>query len=102
MAEDNNSSAGIETPIGKVNFSGKRTAEFIAILSLTLLGVLAYGFWDHKNDSKDNQKELTSAIKELAAANIQQVKEQRVMNCLLASRQEDRRTMLPECERISR
>ena len=96
------STAGITTPLGSLNFSGKRMAEFISVLLLCMFGVLSYAFYTHNKDSDSNAKQLTEAIKDLASANLLQVKEQRVMNCLLTLPQNDRQTQLANCERIAR
>ena len=104
MPEENNSDskAGITTPLGSLNFSGKRMAEFISVLLLCMLGVLSYAFWAHGTATDANDKELAAAIKDLANSNLLSVKEQRVMNCLLTVEQKDRQNQLTNCERIAR
>lgn len=80
---EENSSAQIQTPIGSVQFNGKKTAEFISILSLCALFVLAYVLWDHQTDSKANAQVVQHYLK-------QNVESQRMMNCLLSLPQEER------------
>ena len=104
MPEENgsDSKAGITTPLGSLNFSGKRMAEFISVLLLCMFGVLSYAFWTHNKESDSHASALTSAIKDLASANLLQVREQRVMNCLLTIDQKDRQNQLANCERVAR
>lgn len=102
MPDENNTSSEIKTPIGSVSFTGKRVAEFIAILSLSLLAVLGYAFWDHKIDTKDLGSQMVAAIKEMTKAQMENVREQRVMNCLLSIEQKERPQRLADCERMAR
>ena len=81
--DDGNGSAEITTPIGSVRFGGKRMAEIIAVMSLCLLGVLAFVLFEHMADTKASGKELTAAVREMASA-------QREMACII-SLPEDRR-----------
>ena len=92
----------IPTPWGPGSFSGKRMAEFISVLLLCMFGVLSYAFYAHNKDSDSNAKELSQAIRDLASTNVLQVREQRVMNCLLTIDQKDRQNQLSNCERIAR
>ena len=104
MPEENgsDSKAGITTPLGSLSFSGKRMAEFISVLLLCLMGVLSYAFWTHTKDTDSSTQALASAIKDLANTNVLQVREQRVMNCLLTIDQKDRQNQLSNCERIAK
>lgn len=100
MAEENGNGEGsIQTPIGSMSFKGKRTAEFIAILSLCLLFLMGYVLWEHKKDTKDLRVELLASVKELVAA-------QRETTCLLALPQEKREAEFTStngiCKRLSR
>ena len=96
MAEENNESkADIKTPLGSLSFSGKRTAEFIAILSLCLLFLLAYTFWEHKTDAKEATKELIIGVKEFSVA-------QREMACIISLPQEQRSQSSAFCKTIAR
>ena len=104
MPEENEdtSKAGITTPLGSLSFSGKKMAEFISVILLCLFGVMTYAFFEHNGNTTTTGKELTIAIKELATANLAQVREQRVMNCLLTIDQKDRQNQLSNCERIAK
>ena len=82
--------------------SGKKTAEIISILLLCLFGVLSYAFWTHTTVSDKHGSELLVVLKEIHTGNMAAVREQRVMNCLLTIKQDDRRTALADCERIAR
>ena len=110
MSEDNGTTT-IETKWGKI--TGRKTSELIAVLSLCALAVVGYAFHKHEESTKDDNKQfreaitkgnsdLSGALKDLANATQGQVKEQRVMNCMLAIPQADRRQMLAECERIAK
>ena len=92
---DDNGSGEIKTPIGSVSFSGKKTAEVIAILSLCLLFVLAWVLWEHKADAKEQQESLTTVMKEMVSA-------QREQNCLIAIKQDERENKAEFCRRIVR
>ena len=115
MSEENgdnvDSSTTIETKWGKI--SGKRTSEIIAIFSLCIMAVGAYAFYKHEESTKEDNKQFREVVKEgnsdlaramnnLATATQGQVREQRVMNCLLTVNQGDRRQALAECERVAR
>jgi len=100
MSEENGNGTEIKTPWGSI--SGKRTAELITIISLSLTGVLAYAFWEHKNDAKTAGSEVVLAIKEFTAAQRDSNKEQRITNCLIALEPQERKGALDRCERIAR
>lgn len=98
MSDENgngNTSSEIKTPIGSVSFSGKKTAEFIAILSLCLLFVLAYVLWDHKVEARSNGDTLITALQAMVQA-------QREQNCLISIKQDEREQKAEFCRRISR
>lgn len=101
MSEEN-SEAGITTPLGSASFKGKKTAEFIAIFCLFLLGLFGYILWEHKADARtaalelaQRDGQLSQAIREMASSN-------RVLACLMATKQEEREAKLAQCERIAR
>lgn len=79
-----------------------RGSDILGVGTMMVVCLVAYVLWEHKGDSHENGKNLTVAIKEMTAAQTEGVKAQRVMNCLLATDQKDRRTMLETCERIAR
>lgn len=101
MPEENNerSEGGIKTPFGELTFKGKRIAEFIALISLTLLFLLAYILYEHKGDTKTSESSLAAAIKEQAAA-------QRLMSCLISLPQDQRKREFASessfCRQLSR
>ena len=110
MSEDNGTTT-IKTKWFEM--SGKRTSELLAAFSLCALVVVGYAFHKHEESTKEDNREfreviqkgqldLSTALKDLASATQGQVKEQRVMNCMLSIPQADRRQMLAECERIAR
>lgn len=101
MSEDNTESS-ITTPLGGVSFKGKKTAEFIAILSM--VGVLWVGWvlWEHKAEAKQDNNNIALAIREFTAAQRESTVVQRVTNCLMATKQDEREAKLAQCERIAR
>lgn len=101
MSEEQ-SEGSITTPLGSVNFKGKRTAEIISILCLALMFLLSYVVYEHKTDTKDMGNQFISAVKELTVATRDNVQAQRVMNCLLTLDQKDRREALATCERLAK
>lgn len=94
MSEEN-SEAGITSPIGSVSFKGKKTAEFIAIFALALMLLFGYILWEHKAEAKENGGNIANALREIAVSN-------RVLACLMATKQDDREAKLAQCERIAR
>lgn len=115
MSEETNG-ADVNLEIGgqKVNVRNVKSLNTLATVA-SLLGVilLCYVVWEHKMDASAQEVKresaaaqrdvlLTSAIKEMAAAQKEGVVAQRVMNCLLSTDQKDRRAQLDTCERIAR
>lgn len=118
MAEDTNNTEGaVTTPLGSVSFKGKRTAEFITILSLLLLAVLATLYWTHIQATDQQNashveavRELTKSLREqsqsMTAALQEQTKSQRLTACLISLPQERREREFSSessfCQRLSR
>ena len=92
---DENTEAGITSPIGSVSLKGKKTAEFIAIFCLSLLLLLSYILWEHKAEAKESSTSISQAMRDIAISN-------RVLACLMATAQEQREAKLAQCERIAR
>ena len=88
-------SGEIKTPLGSVSFSGKKTAEVIAILSLCLLFLLAWVLWEHKADAKGHGDSLTSVMKDMAQAI-------REGNCINSYPEAERESKIEMCKRITR
>lgn len=101
MNEENNtgSESGITTPLGSLNFKGKKAAEFISIVLLALFAVLAYAFWEHKTDQKAADTNITAAMKDNASAT-------RLMACLISLPQDERKREFTQdssfCKQMSR
>ena len=74
----------------------------IGMIVCSGLVLLWFVLTDHKTDTREVSAIMVSAIKEMTAAQRDNVKEQRVMNCLLATKQDERRGALQDCERIAR
>ena len=91
MSEENGSTeGGIKTPLGELSFKGKRTAEFITILSLLLLAVLATLYWTHEKTSEKQTGEFVSALKDLSKVGREQAQAQRMTSCLISLPQDKR------------
>lgn len=92
MSEENT-----EVSVSKdgISLKGKKTAEIIAILSA--IGVLWVGWvmLEHKAEAKETGVSLVAALKEISQSN-------RVLACLMATKQEEREVKLAQCERIAR
>lgn len=91
--QEGNGNLEVKTPWG--SFSGKRTAELIAILSLCILGVLGYAFWEHKLEAKASGDSLTAVMKDLATAI-------REGNCINSYPEAERESRVQQCKLISR
>jgi hypothetical protein len=85
MAEENSEVALSGGPSGvTASYKGKKMAEVISVGLLLLCGVLAYAFWQHKDDTKETSNQIVTAIKEMSLATRANVEAQREMNCLLS------------------
>jgi hypothetical protein len=97
---------GITTPIGSVNFKGKRMAEFIAIFCLASLMLLGYVMWEHKEDAKGMKDAFKDGFREMASAQREQNAIQREQLCLLSlpesRRQQEFLNDSSFCKRLSR
>ena len=90
----------ITTPLGSLSLKGKKTAELISILCLSLTFLLAYVLFEHKADAKDFQSDLKSVLKEMVQSQRDMVQAQREQNCLIALPQDRRDADF--CKRITR
>lgn len=96
MSDDNgNGGAEIKTPVGSLSFNGKKTAEFIAVLSLVSLVLIGYVLFEHKEDTHRKDEALLSTLREMVSA-------QREQNCLIAMPQNEREARSELCKRLSR
>lgn len=87
--------AAITTPLGSISTKGKKTAEIIAVICLSLLFLLSYVLWEHKAEAKESSTSIATAMKDIAISN-------RVLACLMATPQDQREAKLAQCERIAR
>lgn len=99
---DDRDEAAITTPAGSVSYKGKRMAEFITVISLCVLGIMAYVLYDHKNDAKESNTLMRDAIKEMTTAQKDGVAAQREMNCLISVAQDQRERNADLCKRLAR
>lgn len=101
MAEETHSQEVTAELPGGTKFK-VRGSDILGVGTMIVVLLVAYVLWEHKSDSHENGKNLVGAIKEMTSAQNEGVRAQRVMNCLLATDQKDRRQMLETCERIAR
>ena len=84
--------------------TGMTIATFIIVVCASVIG---YQMFDvHAKEVKEGGTQLAAALRDLAKAHREtsrdQVKEQRMLNCLIVSEQRDRRRLYDDCERITR
>ena len=95
----------------------KRISEVIAILSLVVMAVLAYGFWMHTADAKDDAKAIQDSLKEdrtqrmeankqLLNAIREQASATKLQTCILSLPQDQRQIQFDNpnslCNRLAR
>lgn len=91
MAENNDKTeGGIKTPLGELSFKGKKTAEFITILSLLVLAVLSTLYWNHDKNTEKSSLGTNQALTKISDAVERSTKAQRLMTCIISLPQERR------------
>lgn len=84
--------------------TGMTIATFIVVVCAAVIGWQMFDA--HAKDAKENGTQLVAALRELAKAHREtsgaQVREQRMLNCLIVADQKDRRRAWEDCERITR
>jgi hypothetical protein len=96
MSDENGADVALELGGQKVNLRNVKSLNTLLTL-LGCVGVLFVGYllWEHKIDDKEFKGHVLTAIKEQSQSN-------RVLACLMATRQEEREAKLAQCERIAR
>ena len=91
MAEENDSSLELKGPAG-TGFSarGKKTSELIAFLSFSIMVLLIYVLWEHKNDDKEFKITLANVLTEHTKAGREAAAATREMTCILRTPQNER------------
>ena len=105
MSEETETPQELEVGVGdkKLKLRGSDLlTSVIGMIVCSGLVLLWFVLTDHKTDTREVSAIMVSAIKEMTQAQRESTKEQRVMNCLLATRQDERRGALQDCERIAR
>lgn len=74
----------------RARISSKYMAELIAISMVGLTTALGYAFWEHKEDSKRFQHDMNIALKEMAAASLQQGLANQELACIVSHKIDDR------------
>ena len=109
--EQNGADVNVEVAGQKVairNVKSLNTLATVATLIVVICGfTIGWNLLDaHAKGGDKREEALTVALKELARshreASRDQVKEQRMLNCLIVADQKDRRRAFEDCERISR
>lgn len=95
MAEQAQQELSADTAIGKFAFKGSSLNTLATVATLVVACVIAYVGYGHAADTKDTNKELVGAIREMAQANREQ-------NCLMRFDQKDRQSNADFCKQISK
>ena len=117
MAEESGS-LDVKTPFGSISANGiKRTSEIIAILSLVIMAVMLYAFWQHSVEAKEsggaiaaqlkeNREDRQQAQRELLQAIREQTRANKLQSCLLSIPMEQRQQQFENpnslCQRLAR
>ena len=100
MAENaQQSEVELDAKQGRVKIRG---SDILTTLGISIVVLVGYMVWEHKEDTRQARGEFVGAIKEMTLAQKEGVQAQRTMNCLLATEQKDREAKLSTCERIAR
>jgi hypothetical protein len=101
MSEEN-TEGSVETPIGKVSFKGKKTAEFITILTIMLSAALLALYWRHSEDTTKGFELMSAVAKEQINALKEQAQATRYMSCIISEDQKNRNAARVECREQAR
>ena len=113
MSEENGNGADVEATIAgqQVRVRNIKSLNTLATVSTLIVSICGFtiGWFIFDAHSKDTGKKddaLIVVLKDLAKSHRdaarEQVKEQRVLNCLISTDQKDRRRAYEDCERIAR
>ena len=111
MSEENGADVAVKVAGQEVtlrNVKSLNTLATVATLIIVICGfTIGWNLLDaHAKGGEKKEAALVSALQELAKshrdASRDQVKEQRMLNCLIVADQKDRRRAYEDCERISR
>ena len=102
---ENNHSEEFELDLAKKQIRLRGSDILVSLfgaLILMGLGVLGYAYWDHTRDASFSDSQMLTAINAMVNAQTEAAKQQRVTNCLIATKQEERESKLSMCERLAR
>lgn len=99
MTGNGNGEVELNAKTGMIKVRG---SDVLTTFGIAIVCLVGYMVWEHKEDSKVTQQTFVGAVKEMALAQREMTAAQRVQNCLLATKQDEREAKLPLCERISR
>ena len=103
MSEENGADVNLEFGGQKVAFRNVKSLNTLAtVATLVVVILIGYVIFEHKTDARaegvalaNRDAQLSQAIREMASSN-------RVLACLMATKQDDREAKLAQCERIAR
>lgn len=99
MADSPHEELELDAKQGKIRVRGSDVLTTLGICIVVLVGYMVY---EHKEDARLSQQTFLGVVKEMTVAQKEMTVAQRVQNCLLATKQDEREAKLPTCERIAR
>ena len=103
MSEENGADVDLQIAGQGFKFRNVKSLNTLATVATLILCILiGYVVFEHKTDARaegvalaQRDAQLSSAIREMASSN-------RVLSCLMATKQDDREAKLAQCERMAR
>ena len=77
----------VKTPAGSIRARG---TDIIALIAMVGIVLIAYSLWEHKAEAREANVAFVSAVKEMSAAQKEQVKIMRLQACIISRPQEVR------------
>ena len=111
MSEENGADVAVKIAGQEVNLRNIKSLNTLATVATLIIVICGFTIgWNlldaHAKGGEKKEAALVSALQELAKshreASRDQVKEQRMLNCLIVADQKDRRRAYEDCERIAR
>ena len=103
MSEENGADVSVNVAGQQINLRNVKSLNTLATVATLIICILiGYVVFEHKTDARaegvalaQRDAQLSNAIREMASSN-------RVLACLMATKQDDREAKLAQCERIAR
>ena len=111
MSEENGADVAVKIAGQEVNLRNVKSLNTLATVATLIIVICGFSIgWNlldaHAKGGEKRESALVAALNDLAKtqrdASRDQVKEQRMLNCLIVADQKDRRRAYEDCERISR